>query len=572
MPLVPGSYICPLSNNLMIDPAITSGGETYAREVGEDWFYRGNKTDPSTNESLANTNLTTVFALRDLIARFIKKHGSKLCSQSEFDNAINAGNGDAKALDKLCYTEDNVEAQDSSANRALHLAVVRGNVALAEYLITQGQAKLEEKNTAGDTPLGLAVRLGKVDMLQFLLSQGAERNNLQPELQAQLKDIETKLATVTHTAPSSNSSVSSSVSLSVDKVVYAASSSSSVSSVSQSSSCVTTTYYSPKLFSSPQSQDVTMQGGFPQMPLRVVQQPTGVESKAPKVVEPSVAEHESKSQKAVMATVEKCYDTARTLYQSSNYAEAFAVLCDIHQEIIKANIQHTPTLLLLAECHLMGRGTAVDHNKSVAFLTQAANQGSTEAASRLGSLYLEGKQVGQNISKVYDFLRRAAANNDVRACFNLGLLLKSSNDKEVKQDWQAAISYFKRCAENANDQELRNQACAHINDLTYSKDTRTKVTALGCIDNYYFVIRHSTNNKILAHAHYFVAANNQCTRLLSNTVTLQEFKLCIQHAKTAGLTGEVFYDNAEQYCRYNGNTESYNASSASNIMSTSPRV
>eukprot|EP00298_Acanthocystis_sp_HF-20_P016515 c21503_g2_i1.p1 GENE.c21503_g2_i1~~c21503_g2_i1.p1 ORF type:complete len:156 (-),score=60.21 c21503_g2_i1:145-585(-) len=50
--LAPEDLICPLSNKLMIDPVIAQDGNTYERNVIEEWFRNGNTESPITGEQM----------------------------------------------------------------------------------------------------------------------------------------------------------------------------------------------------------------------------------------------------------------------------------------------------------------------------------------------------------------------------------------------------------------------------------------------------------------------------------------------------------------------------------------
>lgn len=66
----PREFVCPVSLELMNDPVTVCTGHTFDREGIEAWFAMGRRTNPVTNERLANCNLTPNFALRDAITRY----------------------------------------------------------------------------------------------------------------------------------------------------------------------------------------------------------------------------------------------------------------------------------------------------------------------------------------------------------------------------------------------------------------------------------------------------------------------------------------------------------------------
>ena len=60
------SLICPISQEIMSDPVITSSGKTYERTSIQGWLDRGERTDPLTRE-IITTNLIPNIVLKSLI-------------------------------------------------------------------------------------------------------------------------------------------------------------------------------------------------------------------------------------------------------------------------------------------------------------------------------------------------------------------------------------------------------------------------------------------------------------------------------------------------------------------------
>lgn len=82
--LIPDAYICPLSQQIMRDPVLTSDGHTYEREKIEEYLLDGNMTRPGTDEILTDDRLISNLALRKLIEEFCSKH-QYLCSSYSKD-------------------------------------------------------------------------------------------------------------------------------------------------------------------------------------------------------------------------------------------------------------------------------------------------------------------------------------------------------------------------------------------------------------------------------------------------------------------------------------------------------
>jgi len=72
--VIPASFFCPISHELMKDPVIVvETGQTYERSRIEQWL-KDNARDPLTNQQLHKRNLTPNIALRDTIEDFKKTH------------------------------------------------------------------------------------------------------------------------------------------------------------------------------------------------------------------------------------------------------------------------------------------------------------------------------------------------------------------------------------------------------------------------------------------------------------------------------------------------------------------
>eukprot|EP00899_Mesostigma_viride_P022180 jgi/Mesvir1/3146/Mv16313-RA.3 len=70
----PAQFLCPISCDIMRDPVILVGsGQVYERNFIEQWFTRGNETDPLTNVRLSDKTLVPVVALRSLIEQWVEQ-------------------------------------------------------------------------------------------------------------------------------------------------------------------------------------------------------------------------------------------------------------------------------------------------------------------------------------------------------------------------------------------------------------------------------------------------------------------------------------------------------------------
>ena len=70
--MVPDMFICPIGCDVMQDPVVTAGGNTYERELIANWL-KAHSTDPLTNEPLRSKRLTPNLALRSAIAAWTEQ-------------------------------------------------------------------------------------------------------------------------------------------------------------------------------------------------------------------------------------------------------------------------------------------------------------------------------------------------------------------------------------------------------------------------------------------------------------------------------------------------------------------
>ncbi|CAA0328850.1 unnamed protein product [Arabidopsis thaliana] len=71
---IPEDFLCPISLELMKDPAIVSTGQTYERSFIQRWIDCGNLSCPKTQQKLENFTLTPNYVLRSLISQWCTKH------------------------------------------------------------------------------------------------------------------------------------------------------------------------------------------------------------------------------------------------------------------------------------------------------------------------------------------------------------------------------------------------------------------------------------------------------------------------------------------------------------------
>lgn len=72
--MVPNSFLCPITQDIMEDPVTTIDGSSYERSAIESWFARGKRTSPLTNVALSTTTLVPNRALRNSIREYLEQH------------------------------------------------------------------------------------------------------------------------------------------------------------------------------------------------------------------------------------------------------------------------------------------------------------------------------------------------------------------------------------------------------------------------------------------------------------------------------------------------------------------
>lgn len=71
---IPDEFVCPITQQIMMDPVSCADGYSYERRAIESWFRSGKFTSPMTNESLSSITLVPNIILKDDIQCFIGSH------------------------------------------------------------------------------------------------------------------------------------------------------------------------------------------------------------------------------------------------------------------------------------------------------------------------------------------------------------------------------------------------------------------------------------------------------------------------------------------------------------------
>ena len=79
--MIPESFICPITQKIMIDPVISPYGISYEKYAIENWLSKNN-VDPFSQKPLHKEQLVRNFALKNAIREFIvnfkKEHEKKM--------------------------------------------------------------------------------------------------------------------------------------------------------------------------------------------------------------------------------------------------------------------------------------------------------------------------------------------------------------------------------------------------------------------------------------------------------------------------------------------------------------
>ncbi len=98
----------------------------------------------------------------------------------------------------------------------------------------------------------------------------------------------------------------------------------------------------------------------------------------------------------------------------------------------------------LGKLYATGRGVPRDYQKALAWLEKAARQNDAEAQFNLGVMYQFGLGVQENYLKVEKWWKAAAKRGSAKAQFNLGVLY--SQGDHLKQNYRLAAKLFKKAA------------------------------------------------------------------------------------------------------------------------------
>lgn len=151
--VVPKELLCPITQELLVDPVLAEDGHTYEREAITRWFGTGNTRSPVTNEELEGKQVLPNHVLRKLVLQHRSYLGEQLLLACE-------GDDDSQVVDLLDKGAD-VNSRKDTGDTALLILISRGRLNLAKQLVELG-ADASVANDMGETP-SAAVRRRRLD-------------------------------------------------------------------------------------------------------------------------------------------------------------------------------------------------------------------------------------------------------------------------------------------------------------------------------------------------------------------------------------------------------------------------
>lgn len=118
----------------------------------------------------------------------------------------------------------------------------------------------------------------------------------------------------------------------------------------------------------------------------------------------------------------------------------------------------------IGEAYMFGNnalGIGKNPVEGLKYFEQAAELGSTQAASTLGTMYSQGIGVEKNHTKALEYLEKAMEEGSVKAMITLGIMYR--NGSGVKQNFTRAFEYTKLAVDLGDLESLSNLAVFYLN-------------------------------------------------------------------------------------------------------------
>jgi|GEM_PF-2281286 len=166
---VPHKYLCPITQELMVDPVFTADGHTYERKAIEKWL-EAHDTSPKTNLLLEHKRLALALSRKQEFSKWLKKN--KICTQTEFLEAVKSGQ--FERLQNFNFIGSYLTFHDEEGRTALHWAVYDNHLQVVGWLVSQGAALTAKIPENGFTPIHVAAQRGYKKVLNLLLEGHTE--------------------------------------------------------------------------------------------------------------------------------------------------------------------------------------------------------------------------------------------------------------------------------------------------------------------------------------------------------------------------------------------------------------
>eukprot|EP00940_MAST-03C_sp_MAST-3C-sp2_P003560 g3560.t1 len=174
---IPSEFLCPITQDLMVDPVITADGNTYEKESIEKWFKLGHLTSPVSGAKLEHDKLVPNLTLKRAIAEFeqendaVKKKFGAMRSKAESLQTMLEMK--KKELDEMALAKKKMVSRDDfqrllgMLNRARksRLRYERINRELQEQV-----KALKSRKGSGGASFAATVEVGEGDPVDRLMS------------------------------------------------------------------------------------------------------------------------------------------------------------------------------------------------------------------------------------------------------------------------------------------------------------------------------------------------------------------------------------------------------------------